>query len=384
MTPIIENLRETFQYLYWDICRYRDQDVAQIDQVILDFFEEVWPSSCVKGPVQTWDNLLRSLMESLLHHLGKDVIPNIACDYSWISIFDPAPADASQHQVVENVLSLLETVYAGREATTNWSQRVVYEILSQGEPQYLEAECANPIIRDFWAAHDLPYWGVRLRSRVNFETTAKGLVRGPTFCESNVRLTGRRLDIRAVRSRIGLLFTRCPMDRRVTNVEITFSPGSNEKPMVIDRDVLREVNILYAGLLRWVRAASGTDATPPLEDFLGVAGGETGNDSVDKDLWTAMRMTEACPTCQQPPIAHEGSSQKNPVVETGYRSAPYEVLPNDDRIKSLVAFFEEHGNAIRALQVFALARHIWRQARAVVPPDKSSKAPVRPVGYALP
>ncbi|KAE9571021.1 hypothetical protein CGMCC3_g12983 [Colletotrichum fructicola] len=83
------------------------------------------------------------------------------------------------------------------------------------------------------------------------------------------------------------------MDRRLTNVENTFSPGSNEEPMVIDRDVLREAKMLYTGLLRWVRAASGADETAPLHDFLGVAGGETGNDSVDKDLWTAMRMYES-------------------------------------------------------------------------------------------
>ncbi|KAF4417917.1 hypothetical protein CFRS1_v015881 [Colletotrichum fructicola] len=257
MTPIIENLRETFQYLYWDICRYRDQDVAQIDQVILDFFDEVWPSSCVKGPVQTWDNLLRSLMESLLHHLGKDVIPNMACDYSWISVFDGNPP-------------LIRRPYV------DWIRL---------------RPVAWPAPAD--AAHDLPCWGVRLRSPVNFETTAKGLVQGPTFCESNVRLTGYGLDIRTVRSRIGLLFTRCPMDRRLTNVENTFSPGSNEEPMVIDRDVLREAKMLYTGLLRWVRAASGADETAPLHDFLGVAGGETGNDSVDKDLWTAMRMYES-------------------------------------------------------------------------------------------
>lgn len=92
----------------------------------------------------------------------------------------------------------------------------------KGEPQYLEAECVNPIIRDFWAAHDLPSWGVCLRSPVNLETMAKGLVQGPTFYESNVRLTGLGLDIRTVRSRIGLLFTRCPADRRLTNVEIIF------------------------------------------------------------------------------------------------------------------------------------------------------------------
>ncbi|KAK1841127.1 hypothetical protein CCHR01_16246 [Colletotrichum chrysophilum] len=121
---------------------------------------------------------------------------------------------------------------------------------------------------------------------------AKGLVQGPTFYESNVRLTGHGLDIRTVRSRIGLLFTRCPADRSLTNVEIAFSPRSFEEPMVIDRDVLREAKMMYAGLLRWVSAASGTDETPPLEDFLGVAGGEAGNDSVDKELWTVMRMYE--------------------------------------------------------------------------------------------